>query len=187
MKEHILNEIKEHLLVANKMESLSDDIQKAAEMCIESLKNGGKILLCGNGGSAADSQHIAAELIGRYKCERPSIPAIALTTDTSALTAIGNDYGYEFVFSRQFEGLANKQDILWGISTSGNSQNVINALQKAKKLGVRTIGFSGHSGGKMSSLCDVLLISPSNDTPRIQEMHILMAHIICDLIERAFK
>ncbi|MCM1225259.1 MAG: D-sedoheptulose 7-phosphate isomerase [Lachnospiraceae bacterium] len=155
-------------------------------MAIHTLKNGGKILLCGNGGSAADSQHIAAELTGRYKRERRGLCAIALTTDTSALSAIGNDYGYDFVFSRQCEALAQKGDLLWGISTSGNSQNVLNALKVAREIGCATLGFGGRDGGAMRTLCDVLLISPSEDTPRIQEMHILMGHILCDLIEREF-
>ncbi len=186
MRQMILGEIHAHLESAQKMESLAEDLQKAAQMAINTLKNGGKILLCGNGGSAADSQHIAAELTGRYKKERKGLCAIALTTDTSALTAIGNDYGYDFVFSKQVEPLARSEDLLLGISTSGNSKNVLNALQVAREMGCQTLGFSGREGGEMRNLCDVLLISPSNDTPRIQEMHILMGHILCDLIERAF-
>lgn len=186
MKKVILAEMNAHLKTAQKMESLAEDLQKAAQMAIHTLRNGGKILLCGNGGSAADSQHIAAELTGRYKRERRGLCAIALTTDTSALSAIGNDYGYDFVFSRQCEALAQKGDLLWGISTSGNSQNVLNALKVAREIGCATLGFSGRDGGAMRTLCDVLLISPSEDTPRIQEMHILMGHILCDLIEREF-
>lgn len=186
MKSTIQKEINEHLATAQKMESLVDCIESAANLCIKTLKNGGKILICGNGGSAADSQHIAAELTGRYKRERKGIAAIALSTDTSALTAIGNDYGFEFVFSRQFEALAQKGDLLWGISTSGNSQNVLNALNAARSLGCATLGFGGKDGGKMRDLCDILVISPSSDTPRIQEMHILAAHIICELIEAEF-
>lgn len=186
MKQIILEEIHSHLESAQKMESLAEDLQKAAQMAINTLKNGGKILLCGNGGSAADSQHIAAELTGRYKKERKGLCAIALTTDTSALTAIGNDYGYDSVFSRQVEALAKSGDLLLGISTSGNSKNVLNALKVAREIGCQTLGFSGREGGEMRNLCDVLLISPSNDTPRIQEMHILMGHILCDLIERTY-
>ncbi|MBD5164542.1 D-sedoheptulose 7-phosphate isomerase [Helicobacter sp.] len=186
MKQIILEEIHSHLESAQKMESLAEDLQKAAQMAISTLKNGGKILLCGNGGSAADSQHIAAELTGRYKKERKGLCAIALTTDTSALTAIGNDYGYDSVFSRQVEALAKSGDLLLGISTSGNSKNVLNALKVAREIGCQTLGFSGREGGEMRNLCDVLLISPSNDTPRIQEMHILMGHILCDLIERVY-
>lgn len=184
MQEIILQEINAHLQSASKMESLSKKLEEAAQMLIATLKEGNKILLCGNGGSAADAQHIAAELTGRYKRERKGLSAIALTTDTSALTAIGNDYGYDFIFSRQCEAIARKGDVLWGISTSGNSKNVLSALRVAKDLGCKTLGFSGRDGGDMWELCDVLLISPSNDTPRIQEMHILMGHILCDLIEK---
>lgn len=134
--QHILDEINAHIQTAQKMPALAQTIQKAALLAIQTLKNGNKILICGNGGSAADAQHIAAELTGRYKRERRGLSAIALTTDTSALTAIGNDYGYDFVFSRQFEALAQKGDLLWGISTSGNSTNVLNALKLAKKNGM---------------------------------------------------
>lgn len=186
MQVAILNEIKAHVQSAQKMESLVTTLEIAAKMAIDTLKGGNKILLCGNGGSAADAQHIAAELTGRYKKERQGLSAIALTTDTSALSAIGNDYGYDFVFSRQFEALAREGDLLWGISTSGNSKNVLNALECAHKMGCKTLGFSGGDGGAMQKLCDVLLISPSNDTPRIQEMHILMGHILCDLIEKSY-
>ena len=183
MTSHILDEINAHIKVANAMTNLVPSIEIAANSAIQTLKNGGKILICGNGGSAADSQHIAAELTGRYKRERKGLAAIALTTDTSALSAIGNDYGYEFVFSRQLEALAKEGDLLWGISTSGKSANVVNALKLAKEMGCKTLGFSGRDGGVMKELCDILLISPSDDTARIQEMHLLMAHIICDLIE----
>lgn len=185
MQAHILNEIQSHLQTTQKMSSLVDSIQEAANLAITTLQNGGKILICGNGGSAADSQHIAAELTGRYKRKRKGLSAIALTTDTSALTAIGNDYGYDFVFSRQFEALAKKGDLLWGISTSGNSTNVLNAMRCAKEMECKILGFSGRDGGEMKKWCDLLLLSPSDDTPRIQEMHLLMAHIICDLIEKA--
>ena len=185
MQAHILNEIQSHLQTTQKMSSLVDSIQEAANLAITTLQNGGKILICGNGGSTADSQHIAAELTGRYKRERKGLSAIALTTDTSALTAIGNDYGYDFVFSRQFEALAKKGDLLWGISTSGNSTNVLNAMRCAKEMECKILGFSGKDGGEMKKWCDLLLLSPSDDTPRIQEMHLLMAHIICDLIEKA--
>lgn len=162
-------------------------LEIAANLCISSLKNGGKILIFGNGGSAADAQHIAAELVGRYKVERPGLPVIALTTDTSALTSIGNDYGYEFIFSRQVEALANKNDVVIGISTSGSSENVINALALAGKLGAKTIGFSGRDGGEMNDLSEVNLIVPSDDTPRIQEMHMLIGHTLCHLIEQEFS
>lgn len=186
MTSHILDEINAHIKVANAMTNLVPSIEIAANSAIQTLKNGRKILICGNGGSAADSQHIAAELTGRYKRERKGLAAIALTTDTSALSAIGNDYGYEFVFSRQLEALAKEGDLLWGISTSGKSANVVNALKLAKEMGCKTLGFSGRDGGVMKALCDILLVSPSDDTARIQEMHLLMAHIICDLVEEAF-
>lgn len=186
MQTLILSEIQAHLQSAQKMESLVPTLEIAAKMAIDTLKKGNKILICGNGGSAADAQHIAAELAGRYKKERQGLSAIALTTDTSALTAIGNDYGYDYVFSRQLEALGREGDLLWGISTSGNSKNVLNALEKARKMGCKTLGFSGRDGGAMRKLCDVLLISPSDDTPRIQEMHILMGHILCDLIEKSY-
>lgn len=184
MKSIIQFEINEHLKTAEKMNALVDDIEVAAKLCIDSLNNGGKILIFGNGGSAADAQHIAAELVGRYKVERKGLPAIALTTDTSVLTSISNDYGYQCVFDRQIEALASEGDIAIGISTSGNSDNVTNALQLAKNLGCKTIGLSGRGGGKMNILCDVNIVVPTEDTPRIQEMHILIGHTICHLIER---
>ena len=186
MQSIIQNEFKEHLKVGkDTMESISKAIEKAAKICIDSLKNGRKILIFGNGGSAADSQHIAAEIVGRYKVERKGLPAIALTTDTSALTAIGNDYGYLHVFDRQVEALANKGDVLIGISTGGTSSNVISALKLANDLGCKTIGLSGKGGGEFISLCDVNIIVPSEDTPRIQEMHIVIGHTICHLIEQS--
>ena len=169
------------------IEGLQYFIYTAGVIATETLEAGHKILLCGNGGSAADAQHIAAELTGRYKIERKGLPAIALTTDTSALTAIGNDYGYEHVFSRQVEALARKGDLLIGISTSGNSRNVIYALQKAKEIGCRTIGFSGKGGGKMNDVCDLNIIIPSDDTARIQEMHIMIGHILCQLIDNEYR
>ena len=162
------------------------DIEKASMLMVSTLKAGNKILLCGNGGSAADAQHIAAELTGRYKSERRGLPAIALTTDTSALTAIANDYGYARIFDRQVEALASEGDLLIGISTSGNSANIISALGCAKGLGCKTVGMSGKSGGEMNSACDLNLVVPSNDTPRIQEMHILIGHILCQAVDDAF-
>jgi len=184
MKEEILREIEDHKKCIESLYGVcGDNIASASTMILESLKNGKKFLLAGNGGSAADAQHIAAELTGRYKKERPGIKAIALSTDTSALTAIGNDYGYEYVFSRQLEALGDSGDVFLGISTSGNSQNVIEALKKAKQIGIKTIGLSGKDGGAMASLCDINIVVPSNNTPRIQEMHILIGHTICMLIE----
>jgi len=175
-----------HIETANKMEELLPMIQEAGELATKTLKNGGKILICGNGGSAADSQHIAAELSGRFKKERKALAGIALTTDTSALTAIGNDYGYEYVFSRQTEALANEGDLLIGISTSGNSENVIKAIESARKIGCKVITLTGKSGGEMKNLGDVNIVIPSNDTPRIQEMHIMAGHMICAIIDEEF-
>ncbi len=175
-----------HIETAKKMEELLPLVNQAAKLCIDSLKNGGKVLIFGNGGSAADAQHIAAELSGRFKKERQALAGIALTTDTSALTAIGNDYGYEFVFSRQVEALCNKNDVVIGISTSGNSLNVIKAINSAKNIGAKAITLSGKSGGEMKELGDVNIVIPSNDTPRIQEMHIMVGHMICALIDEEF-
>ena len=188
VNEVIAKEFEAHLktiqAVIGKMET---SLQEAANLLVNTLKNGNKALLCGNGGSAADAQHIAAELTGRYKTERRGLPAIALTTDTSALTAISNDYGYAKVFDRQVEALANKGDLLIGISTSGNSDNIISALECAKALGCHTIGFSGRDGGTMNQVCDINLVVPSNDTPRIQEIHILLGHTLCQIVDDAFE
>ena len=178
--------LSEHIETAKKMQNLLPLINDAADICIEALKNGNKIMLCGNGGSAADAQHIAAELSGRFKKERNALAGIALTTDTSALTAIGNDYGFEYVFSRQLEAIGSKDDVLIAISTSGNSKNVINAIKSAKKIGIKIITLSGKDGGEMKNLGDVNIVIPSNDTPRIQEMHIMTGHMICALIDNAF-
>ncbi len=143
-----------------------------------------KTILAGNGGSAADAQHIAAELVGRYGFDRPSIPSLALTTDTSCLTAIGNDYGYDKVFSRQLEGMGQEGDLFIGISTSGNSKNIINAFVSAKEKGITTVALVGRDGGEMAKMADIALVVPSDSTPRIQESHILIGHIICDIIEK---
>ena len=165
-------------------ETLSGEILKAAHSIRDCLSNGGKLLLMGNGGSAADCQHIAAELIGRFKKERKAIPAIALTVDSSSLTALGNDYGFDSIFARQVEALATSNDAVVGISTSGNSKNVILALNLARKIGSKTIGFMGNDGGDMKNCVDIGIIVPSNDTARIQEVHITVGHIICEIIER---
>ena len=184
----IQKELHAHMETIEKtIETMIPSIQSASEAMVKTLKAGNKILLVGNGGSAADAQHIAAELTGRYKSERKGLPAIALTTDTSALTAISNDYGYERVFDRQVEALANQGDLLVGISTSGNSDNIISAFILAKELGCATLGMSGKSGGKMNNVCDLNLIVPSDDTPRIQEMHILIGHILCQAVDDAFE
>ena len=188
MQSIIKHEFSEHIKVSKEtIESIGKPIEIAAKICIDSLKKGNKILLFGNGGSAADAQHIAAELVGRYKTERKGLSAIALTTDTSAITAITNDYGYLHVFDRQVEALANEGDVVIGISTGGSSANVISALKLANDLGCKTIGFSGRDGGEFNALCDVNLIAIAEDTPRIQEMHILIGHTICHLIELEFS
>ena len=188
MQSIIKNEFNEHIKASKKtIASNTKLIEIAANICIDSLKKGNKILIFGNGGSAADAQHIAAEIVGRYKVERKGLPAIALTTDTSVITSISNDYGYLHVFDRQVEALANEGDVLIGISTGGSSTNVISALKLAKELGCRAIGLSGKDGGKFNALCDVNLIAMAEDTPRIQEMHILIGHIICHLIDQAFN
>ncbi|WP_139453110.1 D-sedoheptulose 7-phosphate isomerase [Campylobacter armoricus] len=186
MIEKIENEFNIHKEVLEKTITLKEDILKVANILTNCLENNGKLLICGNGGSAADAQHFAAELSGRYKKERKALAAVALTTDTSALSAIGNDYGFEFVFSRQVEALFNKNDVLIGISTSGKSKNVLNAFEKAKELGGLCIGLSGKNGGDMNKICDINLVVPSNDTARIQEMHILIIHCLCDLIDQRY-
>ena len=166
--------------------ALIDAAAHAAHACIQALQSGKKILLCGNGGSAADAQHIAAELVSRFNYDRPGLPAVALTTDSSALTAIGNDYGYEKLFARQLEALGQAGDVLIAISTSGNSPNVLKALECAKAKGIASIGLTGASGGKMAPQCDIALRMPSSSTPRIQECHIMFGHILCQLIEDHF-
>lgn len=186
MKNLIVNEAQKHKEVLEKTTLLSEEIAKAGQICIEALKNGKKIFIAGNGGSAADSQHFAAELSGRFKKERKALAGIALTTDTSALSAIGNDYGFEYIFARQLEALANEGDVFVGISTSGKSANIIKALQSAKELKVRTLGLSGKGGGAMNELCELNLVIDSNDTARIQEMHIFIIHCLCTLIDEAF-
>ena len=187
MKEYIKNQIKksyETKQAIYKDENLLEKIEEVANLCVELYRGDKKTILAGNGGSAADAQHIAAELVGRYGFDRPSIPSLALTTDTSNLTAIGNDYGYDYVFSRQLEGMGQDGDIFIGISTSGNSVNIINAFESAKKKGIKTIALVGRDGGKMAEVADFTLIVPSDATPRIQESHLLIEHMICDAIEK---
>lgn len=184
MMEMIHQEINAHKEVVEKtLMSLQSHIYTACIIATEALKNGNKIMLCGNGGSAADAQHIAAELSGRYSVERRGLAGIALTTDTSVLTAVGNDYGFDHIFDRQVEALAKEGDVVIGISTSGHSKNIVRALSRARHLGCRTIGLSGRDGGVMSEFCDINIIIPSDDTPRIQEMHIMIGHIICQAID----
>lgn len=188
----IENEFKGHLEVCSKsFESLPTKIESISKLllgCFENINNtNNKILIIGNGGSAADAQHFAAELTNRYKVERRALAAIALTTDSSALTSIANDFDYNQVFSRQIDALANENDIVFAISTSGNSHNIINALKSAQRLKCKTIGLSGNDGGKMAQYCDDIITIPSNDTPRIQEMHILVIHTLCEIIDNNFK
>lgn len=184
---YIFDEFNDHQDVLKKtIEELENDIEEAGELIVSTLKAGNKVLLFGNGGSAGDAQHIAAELTGRYKTERQALPAIALTTDTSAITAIGNDYGFDRIFDRQVEAIGKEGDLLIGISTSGNSRNVLRALAYGKDNGMNTLGLSGKGGGDMKNLCDVNIIIPSGDTARIQEMHILIGHILCGIVDGAF-
>jgi D-sedoheptulose 7-phosphate isomerase len=188
MRNYITDQIQDTQRVMSAM--LADDelltrVEAAAEACIVSLKNGGKILLAGNGGSAADAQHIAAEFVSRFAFDRPGLPAIALTTDTSILTAIGNDYGYDKLFARQLQAHAREGDVFIAYSTSGKSPNVIAAMQEAKSRGVVCIGMTGNRGGQMKDVCDYYLNVPSADTPKIQEGHAVLGHILCGLVEQA--
>ncbi len=171
----------EHL----KETSFAADLQQAIEVCIDSLKNGNKILLAGNGGSAADSQHFAAELVGRFLKERRALPAIALTTDSSNMTSIANDYSYDVIFSRQLEALGKNGDVFIGISTSGNSNNIIEAVKEAKKQNVITLGILGRDGGKLKEMCDYTIVVDFDYTPHIQEVHEMIVHMMCEQIENA--
>ncbi|MDB5141254.1 MAG: gmhA1 [Mucilaginibacter sp.] len=183
----VIEELNDHQqLIEKVINLLTSDIETGCEMITSVIKAGNKVLLAGNGGSAADAQHIAAELSGRFVKERKALPGIALTVDTSALTAIANDYGYDHVFSRQVEALAQPGDLFIGISTSGNSQGILNAFQAAKKINCKTLGLSGRDGGKMNGLCDLNIIIPSQVTARIQEMHILIGHILCKAVDDLF-
>jgi len=187
MKNYIKDQIKKSYETKQKIydnESLLNAIEDVVKKCVALYKTKNKTILAGNGGSAADAQHIAAELVGRYGFDRPSIPSLALTTDTSNLTAIGNDYGYDKIFSRQLEGMGQDGDIFIGISTSGNSQNLINAFEVAKNKNIFTVALVGKDGGEMAKLADIALVVPSDSTPRIQESHILIGHILCDIIEK---
>lgn len=187
MSDQFLNELDEHSAVMAKVRELAPIVELVGERWLQALNNGGKVLLMGNGGSAADAQHIAAELVGRYMCERKGLPAIALTTDTSILTAVGNDYGYDAVFSRQVEALANPQDIVVGYSTSGNSNNVLTAIEVAKSKGCFTVALTGESGGKLKDLVDACICVPSPSTPRIQEAHAFIGHMLCAAVDASFS
>jgi len=187
MKNYIKDQIKKSYETKQSIyenEDLINKIEDVSKQCVALYRTDKKTILAGNGGSAADAQHIAAELVGRYGFDRPSIPSLALTTDTSNLTAIGNDYGYEQVFSRQLEGMGQEGDIFIGISTSGNSVNIVKAFESAKKKGIMTVALTGRDGGQMARIADIALVVPSDSTPRIQESHILIGHIICDIIEK---
>ena len=181
IKDCLNNSAKIKIATAKK---LDQEIAKATKLAINTYKRGNKILLCGNGGSAADSQHIAAELIGRFKKERKALPAIALTTDTSVLTSVTNDYWYDLIFSRQIEALGKKGDLLFALSTSGNSINIIRAVELAKSLKIKTIGLLGGDGGKLKEIVDLAIVAPAESSDRIQEVHITIGHIICDLAEQ---
>lgn len=175
----------EHLLIIKKVSRrLAEPIEKIGQVLSKSLTNGGSLLWCGNGGSASDSQHLAAELVGRFKKNRRALRSIALTTDTSVLTCIANDFSYEDIFSRQVEALGRKGDVLIGISTSGNSENVFRAFKTANTMGLKTVALLGKAGGTCREVVDHALIIPSNSTARIQESHILIGHVLCDLIEQ---
>ncbi|MEA3370821.1 MAG: D-sedoheptulose 7-phosphate isomerase [Campylobacterota bacterium] len=187
MKNYIKDQIKKSYETKQNIynnDELINTIELTAKRCVGIYNAKKKIILAGNGGSAADAQHIAAEMVGRYGFDRPSLPSLALTTDTSALTAIGNDYGYDYVFSRQLEGMGQDGDIFIGISTSGNSTNIIKAFERAKERGIATVALVGRDGGEMAKLADIALVVPSDSTPRIQESHILIGHILCDIIEK---
>lgn len=188
MKDYISEQITEAQRVLSAMlanEALLSTVEAAARACIDCLQQGGKVLLAGNGGSAADAQHIAGELVCRFAFDRPGLPAIALTTDTSILTAIGNDYGYEKLFARQVQAHGNKGDMFVGYSTSGKSSNILRAFEEARARGLVCIGLTGNCGGPMQELCDFLFEVPSAETPKIQEGHLVLGHILCGLVEKA--
>jgi len=178
-----LRETAANLVAMAEDERLLATVADAAAACVEALRRGNKILFAGNGGSAADAQHLAGELVSRFAYDRPGLPSFALTTDTSVLTAIGNDYGYERLFARQVEAVGAKGDVFFGISTSGRSPNVLSALDVAREKALVTVGMTGRSGGQMPQRCDYLICVPSDSTPRIQEGHIAIGHAICQLIE----
>jgi len=183
MKDVIKSHIQTHIEVVQKLAAETPDLEGVAALCIAALGNGNKLLVAGNGGSVADAHHFAAELVGRFKKERRALPALALDANPSAVTAIANDYAFAKVYARQIEALGKEGDVFFGISTSGNSENILEAIQAAKTAGCKIVGLTGQSGGKMAGLCDFLINIPSEDTPRIQEMHALVIHTLSDLIE----
>lgn len=186
MKQYIQDEVSKSLATIQRLagdESINLMVEQIAKMCCSALRAGKKILLAGNGGSAADAQHLAGELVSRLNFDRPGLPAFALTTDTSVLTAIGNDYGYEKLFARQLNAVGTAGDVFIAISTSGRSPNILRALEEGRRKGLVTVGLTGNSGGEMPALCDYCICVPSSETPKIQEGHIILGHIICGLIE----
>ena len=187
MKKIIKKHIFEHRVILDSIVDLDESIEEAAKLLINCLKNSGTVFWCGNGGSASDSQHLAGELVGRFVGDRKPLKSIALTADSAVMTCIVNDYGYKHLFSRQIEALGVETDVLVGISTSGNSENVIQAFKIAKERGITTIGLLGNGGGGASALVNQSIIVPSKSTARIQEMHILIGHILCDLIEEGLS
>lgn len=174
-----------HQELFKKLSALEPQVQAAVERCAAAVAAGNKVMFCGNGGSAADAQHLAAELVGRLVRDRRALPGMALSTDSSALTCIGNDFGFDEIFARQINGLGRPGDVLFAISTSGNSANVLRAVEVAKARGILTIGLTGHQGGKLAPLVDLALVVPSDDTARIQEAHIFLGHVICGSLERS--
>ena len=187
MASQFLNELNDHIAVMKMVCGLESIVEELGAQWLRALNNGGKILLMGNGGSAADAQHIAAELVGRYMCERKGLAAIALTTDTSILTAVGNDYGYDAIFSRQVEALASPQDVIVVYSTSGNSSNVLTAVEAAKSVGCYTSALTGESGGQLKAIVDTCICVPSPSTPRIQEAHAFIGHMLCAAVDAQFS
>jgi D-sedoheptulose 7-phosphate isomerase len=186
MKQYIESQFEQLSKQLLELKSESETVVKIADMCVNALRNGHKVIWCGNGGSAAQSQHLAAELVGRYKLDRPAMNSISLTVDTSNLTAIGNDYGYDVVFSRQLQGVGQSGDILIGLSTSGNSKNVLLAFEMAKQKDIKTVALVGARGGAMRDMADISLCVPADTSAHIQEIHITVGHLICDLIEQEF-
>jgi D-sedoheptulose 7-phosphate isomerase len=185
--ERITANIDEHIKVISALKSgdAMATLKKIGDLIVSSLKNGGKVMIAGNGGSAADAEHIAGEFIGRYLYDRRPLPAIALNTDTAVLTCVGNDYSYNDIYLRQVQAIAKKGDVFWGISTSGNSANVVSAAEAAKKMGAIVVAFTGEKGGKLKEIADACFCSPSSRTNRIQEIHMLGYHIVCELMESA--
>lgn len=184
-RNRIAASLREAIQALELLAAQTEIVAAAGDMLIACLRAGNKVMFCGNGGSAADSQHLAAEFMGRFLRDRTPLPALALTVDTSALTAIGNDYGYEFVFSRQLRGIGRAGDVLVGISTSGGSRNVVDALRAAREMGIRTVGLTGIKGGAMEEFCDICIKAPGGRTDHIQQLHIIIGHILCDMVEEA--